>query len=90
MRAPLIKIGDAQVICIPPSLLAQLGSSEEVELSVEDGRLTISPVRRPRAGWAEAAQAMAAAQEDALLDPDLTGHSEFDQHEWEWEGLGEG
>lgn len=84
MRASLIRIGDEQIICIPPALLAQLGSIEEVELSVEEGRLNISPVRRPRAGWAEAAQRMAAAQNDALLDPDLTGQSEFDQQEWEW------
>lgn len=90
MRAPLIKVGDTQAVCIPPSLLAALGLSGEVDLSLEDGRLTIRPVHSVRAGWAEAAQRLAAEQEDALLDPDLTGQSEFDRQEWNWEGLSEG
>ena len=93
MKTQMIKIGEAQAVCIPPALLGELSLGEEVEINLEDGQLSIRPLRplpKMRAGWAEAAQRMAAAQEDALLDPELTGQSEFDQYEWEWEGVGEG
>ena len=94
MRTQTIKIGEAQAVCIPPALLGEFSLGDEVEISLEDGHFLIHPLQPPlqppRAGWAEAAQRMAAAQEDALLDPELTGQSEFDQHEWQWEGGGEG
>ena len=96
MKTQMIKIGDAQAVCIPPALLGELSLGEEVEINLEDGQLSIRPLhslpplQTTRAGWAEAAQRMTAARDDALLDPELTGQSEFDQHEWEWEGLGEG
>ncbi|MGH9842916.1 MAG: AbrB/MazE/SpoVT family DNA-binding domain-containing protein [Blastocatellia bacterium] len=81
MKTQTIKIGDAQAVCIPPALLGELSLGDEVEISLEDGHLLIRPLRplqTTRAGWAEAAQRMAAAQDDALLDPELTGQSEFD------------
>lgn len=90
MKTQMIKIGDAQAVCIPPALLGELSLGEEVEISLEDGHLSIRPLRPVRMGWAEAAQRMAAEQDDALLDPELTGQSEFDQQEWVWEGVGEG
>ncbi|MGH8866356.1 MAG: AbrB/MazE/SpoVT family DNA-binding domain-containing protein [Burkholderiales bacterium] len=96
MKTQTIKIGDAQAVCIPPALLGELSLGDEVEISLEDGHLLIRPLRpsrplqMPRAGWAEAAQRMAAAEDDALLDPELTGQSEFDQQEWQWESAGEG
>ena len=93
MKTQMIKIGEAQAVCIPPALLGELSLDEEVEINLEDGQLSIRPLcllRPTRAGWAEAAQCMAAAQDDALLDPELNGLSEFDQYEWEWEGVGEG
>ena len=93
MKTQMIRIGEAQAVCIPPALLGELSLDEEVEINLEDGQLSIRPLPplpKARAGWAEAAQRMAAAQDDALLDPELTGQSEFDQHEWEWEGVGEG
>ena len=96
MKTQTIKIGDAQAVCIPPALLGELSLGDEVEISLEDGHLLIRPLgqlhllQTTRAGWAEAAQRMAAAQDDALLDPELTGQSEFDQQEWQWENVGEG
>jgi antitoxin MazE len=49
---------------------------------VEEGRLVVRPVARPRGGWAEAAAAMAAARDDALLDPETA--TAFDDAEWDW------
>lgn len=93
MKTQMIKVGAAQAVCIPPVLLGKLSLGDEVEINLEDGHLSIRPLCQlptVRTGWAEAAQRMTAAQADALLDPELTGQSEFDKHEWTWEGLGEG
>ena len=96
MKTQMIRVGAAQAVCIPPVLLGALSLGEEVEINLEDGHLSIRPLpsvpllHTTRVGWAEAAQRMTCAQADALLDPELTGQSEFDQHEWVWEGVSEG
>jgi hypothetical protein len=35
-------------------VLEQLGFGAEAELEVEDGKVTLTPLRAPRSGWAEA------------------------------------
>lgn len=93
MKTQMIKIGETRAVCIPPALLGKLGLGDEVEINLEDDHFSIRPslpLSMARTGWAEAAQRMAAEQDDALLDPELTGQSEFDQKEWVWEGVGEG
>lgn len=82
VRARIVRIGNSRGLRIPKALLEQVGIGEVVDLSVEDGRLVVRPVGRPREGWATAAAAMAAAGEDALLDPETA--TEFDATEWTW------
>jgi hypothetical protein len=53
-----------------------------VELYAEPGRLVVRAARGPRHGWAEAAEAMRARNEDELLD-ELT-ETTFDVEEWTW------
>jgi antitoxin MazE len=62
-------------------LLDECGIGDIVELSVADNRITISALDAPRAGWAEAAQQMAARGEDGLLDP-VTATA-FDESDWQ-------
>jgi antitoxin MazE len=57
MRAAIRKLGESSGVIIPRSMLAKLGvgAGDTVDLSLEEGRITITPVkRRPREGWAEA------------------------------------
>ena len=65
MRTVLRRIGNSTGMIVPQALLEALGSKagEAIELSVEKGRLIAAPIRddRPRAGWAEAARALAQA-----------------------------
>ncbi|WP_293993795.1 AbrB/MazE/SpoVT family DNA-binding domain-containing protein [Sphaerotilus sp.] len=66
----LRQIGNSQGIVIPKPLLAQVGLIDEsaVEISVENGTLVLRKPRRPvRAGWAEAARAIAERGEDTLV-----------------------
>jgi antitoxin MazE len=82
MKTRLIRIGNSRGIRLPKPLIAQVGLTDEVELSVKDGAIVIECASKPRAGWSEAAQEMHQHNEDILLDPPITGH--FDQKEWEW------
>ena len=66
MRTALRKMGNSSGIIIPKAMLREIGAQvgEELDLKVEDGRLVAEPRRQtPRAGWADAARALAAAGE---------------------------
>ena len=57
MRSAIRKRGNASGVIIPKSMLAEIGiaAGEAVDLSLEDGRIMITPVKgRPREGWATA------------------------------------
>ncbi len=57
MRVAVRKLGNSSGVIIPKSMLTEIGvaAGETVDLSLEDGRIFITPIkRRPREGWAEA------------------------------------
>ncbi len=83
MRTVLRKIGNSQGVLIPAALLSECGLRGEVDLSVDAGRLIISALPQTRAGWAVAAEQIAAQGEDESVWP-----VEFDEEsadgEWTW------
>jgi antitoxin MazE len=84
MKVRIVKIGNSQGIRIPKPLILQAGLKGEVQLEVEDNRLIISRLRRPRAKWALAFGLMTQAGDDALLDGDVLTGSQWDEEGWEW------
>ena len=81
MHVSIRPFGNSRGIVIPKPLLQQLGLKDQAELTVENGAIVIrKPIDSPRAGWAQAAQALAEAEDDALAmgefgnedDKDLT------------------
>ena len=57
MRTAIRKLGNSSGVIIPRSMLAEIGigAGDAIEVSLEDGRIVITPVkRRPREGWAAA------------------------------------
>ena len=84
MRARIVKIGNSQGVRIPKPLIEETGLDGEVEISVRNNSLVISPVRQPREGWSEAFEAMAARGDDALLHGDQIRSSHWDEDQWEW------
>jgi antitoxin MazE len=57
MRTAIRKLGNSSGVVIPKSMLAEIGlaAGDAVDISLEDGRIAITPVkRRSREGWAEA------------------------------------
>jgi hypothetical protein len=63
-------------------LLEHAQLPDEVELQAEQGRLIVRAAHVARAGWAEAAKAMRAREDDQLLDPPMS--NKFDDDEWQW------
>jgi len=81
-KTRIVKIGNSRGIRVPKVLLDQAQLPDEVELHAEPGRIIVQATRRPRAGWAKAAQAMREAGHDVLLDePTVT---RFDRQDWQW------
>lgn len=74
MRTALRKLGNSSGVIIPRSVLADigLGAGDAVDITLEDGRIVVAPLkRRPRARWAEASQKLAEAGEDELVWPEF-------------------
>lgn len=69
MQVIIRNIGNSKGVVLPKPLLAQAGFADEqaAEITVEDGAIVLRKASRPRAGWAEAAQAVAANGDDALV-----------------------
>jgi len=84
VRAAIRKLGNSSGVIIPKSMLAQIGigAGDTVDLSLEDGRIVITPgKRRPREGWAEAFRQIAEAGDDALVWPEF-GNDGDDELTW--------
>ena len=70
MQVRIRRIGNSQGVVIPKPVLAQLGLNGEAsaEMTIEDGALMLRrPAGPARQGWAEAAERIAEAGDDALL-----------------------
>jgi antitoxin MazE len=65
-------------------MLAELGvgAGDAVDLTLEDSRITITPVRRrPRVGWTEASRTIVEVGDDALVWPEF-GNLGDDELTW--------
>jgi antitoxin MazE len=82
LKARLVQIGNSRGIRLPKTVLAEAQLEDEVELKAEPGCIIIRSARRPRAGWAEAAQQMRKRGEDQLLDRPVS--TRFDREDWKW------
>lgn len=70
MRITIREIGNSKGVVLPKPLLAQAGLNDQstADISVENGAIVLrKPAKAPRAGWAEAASAVAAQGDDSLL-----------------------
>ena len=82
MKARLVQIGNSRGIRLPKIILAEAHLDDEVELKAEPGCIVIRSARRPRTGWAEAAQQMRKRGQDQLLDRSVS--TRFDREDWKW------
>lgn len=82
MKAKLIRVGNSQGIRIPKPIIEECRLGKTVEITVENNRLIVTPVRGIREGWEEAFREMGEKGDDELLIQYEIEHS-FDEEEWE-------
>lgn len=78
MHIDIVAIGNSKGVRIPKALLEQCGFGEHAEMRVDDGKLILSPIKKPRAGWADAFK----DGDEELFNSDFA--NEFDETEWTW------
>jgi antitoxin MazE len=54
MKVAIIPVGNSRGVRLPKAVLEACQFNDAAELSVEGGRIVLTPVHAPRAGWAEA------------------------------------
>jgi len=83
MRTPIRRMGNSAAILLSKPVLAHLhvSAGDVLELDLQEGRVVLSPAQRhPREGWAEAAQALAAAGESELEWPEFAEGAQVGAH----------
>jgi antitoxin MazE len=73
------RIGNSLGIVIPKPVLAQVGLTEQADLTVERGAIVLrKPRKAARSGWAQAAQSVANQGEDNLLMGEFGNAADLD------------
>lgn len=81
MRSAVRRMGNSSGVIIPKPLLAAVGAQpgDPVEVSAEDGRIVIAPVRAgARAGWSDDARRIAEAGDDHPVWPEFGNEADSD------------
>ena len=82
LKTQIIPIGNSRGVRIPKVWLDQLDLGPEVEMALQADQIVIRPARQARDGWAAQFSALAASQDDQMLDAALP--TEWDEADWEW------
>jgi antitoxin MazE len=83
MKTSLVRIGNSRGVRIPKAVIEECGLENQVEMTVEGGKVVIAPAKSPREGWEEDLRRMVAAGDDEPLLPD-TALTEWEDTEWQW------
>lgn len=72
MKIKLIKIGNSLGIRLPKTVIEECGLKEDLNLTVRQGAIVITPIVPPRLGWKE------------LVSDEAGAHPVKAEGEWEW------
>jgi antitoxin MazE len=79
MKTHLRQLGNSKAVLLPSAILLASGLSDEIEMTVEAGRITLTATKKCRDGWFDSYSRAENAMEVAPLEA-LT----IDTEEWEW------
>jgi antitoxin MazE len=80
MKTSIRKIGNSKGFIIPASFLAQTGVADEVEMTIKDQSIIITPIKpNKRVGWFDNYE----ASHDHNAWEDIVALAS-EQEEWEW------
>ncbi|MDJ0715692.1 MAG: AbrB/MazE/SpoVT family DNA-binding domain-containing protein [Prochloraceae cyanobacterium] len=86
MKTKIVSIGNSQGVRIPKPFISECGLTGDVEMTVQDGCIVISPAETPRQGWDEAFKNMAKNEDAPLRGSALADRLLIDeeiQHDWD-------
>jgi len=82
METNIINVGNSKGIIIPAKLLKIIGLGSSVNVDIEEGKLVISPLHKPREGWEEMIKTEIEKNGQAnSLSPDFF---EDENDDWTW------
>lgn len=79
-KATIRRIGNSRGIILPASVLQEIGASDALSLSIENGRIILAPVQEPRKGWFDNATGYQATKEERAWESARLS----DDSEWVW------
>ena len=79
MEVSIIKIGNSKGLRLNKQILEQYHITDKVELILEEDKIILKPIEKPRKGWNEAFQSMSKNGDDNLLIEDVFTDEEFDE-----------
>ena len=79
-KTSIRRIGNSRGILLPASVLQEIGASDALSLTVDNGRIILEPVREPRKGWFNNAAGYQSTQEER----DWESAALSDDSEWVW------
>ena len=82
IRTRLIRIGNSRGIRLPKPVIEHAGIEDDVDLTLQDGRVIIEAAGHPRSDWDTQFQDADESNQDEILLPEM--ESAWDDEEWEW------
>jgi antitoxin MazE len=79
VKTHLRQLGNSKAVLLPSAILLASGLSDEIEMTVEAGRITLTAAKKCRDGWYDSFS-LAGDEIDAVPLDAL----EIDAEEWEW------
>jgi len=70
MKVAIVAIGNSRGVRLPKAVLDECRFADSAELSVENGRVVLTPISAPRAHWVQA------------FDADPPGDLTPEDHDW--------
>ncbi|MDN4165605.1 AbrB/MazE/SpoVT family DNA-binding domain-containing protein [Cytophagales bacterium LB-30] len=71
MKAKFVRMGKDKGLILPKLVLEKYKITDSVELILENDRLILKPITRPRKDWDKAFEELHKNGEDVLLIPDV-------------------
>lgn len=71
MEISIIKIGNSRGLRLSKTILEKYNIKEKVEIILEEGRIILKPIDKPRKNWEKAFKNMSLNEDDELLIDDV-------------------
>jgi len=79
MEASIIKIGNSKGLRLSKSILEKYNIQDKVEIILENERIILIPIEKPRSKWEAAFKKMHLEKDDQMLEKDVFDNETFEE-----------